>query len=263
MHPILFSLGNFKIYTYGLFVALAFMTTIFYLSYSLKKSEEKLISHDELYYLFVCIVIFAIIGARLFFVFINFKDFVSYPWDIFKIRNGGLVYYGGFISAVIFMLIYNAKRKEKNLFKLGDFFAPALALGHAIGRIGCFFAGCCYGKVSNLPFAVMFNDKYSSAVRGVNLHPTQLYESITNFLLFIFLHFYSKKNSRIAGVSLAIYLVNYAITRFIIEFFRDDYRGMHCFGFSISQIISIFLFIVGVLIIWKKKLYMKNLKGRD
>lgn len=263
MHPILFSLGNFKIYTYGLFVALAFMTTIFYLSYSLKKSEEKLISHDELYSLFVCIVIFAIIGARLFFVFTNFKDFVLYPLDTFKIWNGGLVYYGGFISAVIFMLIYNAQRKEKILFKLGDFFAPALALGHAIGRIGCFFAGCCYGKVSNLPFAVMFNDKYSSAVRGVNLHPTQLYESITNFLLFIFLHFYSKKNNRMVGVSLAIYLVSYAITRFTIEFFRDDYRGMHYFGFSISQIISIFLFIVGVLIIWKKKLYMKNLKGRD
>ncbi|GMO64544.1 MAG: prolipoprotein diacylglyceryl transferase [Endomicrobiia bacterium] len=266
MHPILFNLGNFKIYTYGFFVALAFMTTIFYLSYSLKKSKEKLISHDELYSLFVYMVIFAIIGARSFFVFINFRDFVLYPLDIFKIRNGGLVYYGGFISAVTFMFIYAyAKRKKIILFNLGDFFAPALALGHAIGRIGCFFAGCCYGKASNLPFAVMFTDKYSLAVRGVNLHPTQLYESITNFLLFIFLHFYSKKNSKskVPGVSLAIYLVSYAIARFIIEFFRDDCMGMYCFGFSISQIISIFLFIAGVLIIWKKKLYIKSSKERD
>ncbi|MDR1784373.1 MAG: prolipoprotein diacylglyceryl transferase [Endomicrobium sp.] len=262
MHPILLSLGSFKIYTYGFFVALAFMTTIFYLSYSMKSSKKKLISYDELYSLFMYMVIFAIIGARSFFVFINLKDFFLNPLDIFKIWKGGLVYYGGFIGAVVFMLVY-AKKKNIIIFKLGDFFAPALALGHAIGRIGCFFAGCCYGKASDLPWAVTFTNKYSLAVREVRLHPTQLYEFIVNFLLFMFLHFYSKKNSKTSGMSLVIYLISYTLARFIIEFFRDDYRGMKCFGFSISQIISVFLFIIGVLIIWKKKLYMKSLKMRD
>ncbi|MDR1511621.1 MAG: prolipoprotein diacylglyceryl transferase [Endomicrobium sp.] len=261
MHPILLDLGNFKIYTYGVFVALAFVTAVSYLSYSMKKLKERLVSPDELYSMLTYIIVFSLIGARLFFVLINLRDFVLYPLDIFKIWNGGLVYYGGFIGAVVFMLMY-VKRKKIILYNLGDFFAPALALGHAIGRIGCFFSGCCYGKVSNLPWAVMFTDKHSLAVKGVRLHPTQLYESIANFILFIFLYFYSGKNSKIPGISLAIYLVIYAISRFVIEFFRDDYRGNHYLGFSISQIISVFLFIIGVLIIWKKKLYTKSLKRR-
>ncbi|MDR1401014.1 MAG: prolipoprotein diacylglyceryl transferase [Endomicrobium sp.] len=262
MYPILFSLGNFKIYSYGFFVALAFMAAIFYLSYSIKKTREKLIQYDELYSLFTYMAVFAILGARSLFIFVNLRDFVLYPLDVLKIWNGGLVYYGGFISAAIFTLIY-AKKKKMMIFNLGDFFVPALALGHAIGRIGCFFAGCCYGKETNLPWAVVFTDKYSLAVRGVYIHATQLYESIVNFILFMFLHFYSKKNTKVPGMAFVTYLVIYATSRFIIEFFRDNCRGIHCFGFSISQIISVFLFIIGVLIIWKKKLYIKKLKGRD
>ena len=136
--------------------------------------------------------------------------------------------------------------------KLGDFFIPALALCHAIGRIGCFFSGCCYGKESNLPWAVVFEDKHSSAVIGVHLHPTQIYEALGNFLLFIFLHFYSKKEHN-TGMTFALYFMCYAVLRFIVEFFRGDNREIQYFGLSVSQIISIFLFVIGVCIYAKTR----------
>jgi phosphatidylglycerol:prolipoprotein diacylglycerol transferase len=196
-------------------------------------------------------MIFGVAGARLFFIFTNSNEFILYPLNIFKIWQGGLVYYGGFIAVIILAYAYT-KIKKILLLKLCDFFAPALALGHALGRIGCFFSGCCYGKESSLPWAVVFINEHSLAVRGKPLHPTQLYESFANFLLFVFLHFYSKKEHK-PGVSFAVYITIYAVLRFVIEFFRGDYRGVQCFGFSISQIISIFLFIIGVFIVCRKK----------
>ncbi|MDR3275481.1 MAG: prolipoprotein diacylglyceryl transferase [Endomicrobium sp.] len=253
MHPILFSFGIFKIYSYGLFVAIAFITSISYLSYSIKKSKEKIISHDDLYSLFTYIMITGIIGARLLFIFTdNLNNYILSPLEIFKVWQGGLVYYGGFISATAFTVIY-IKRKKMSLFKLGDLFAPALALGHGIGRIGCFFAGCCYGKASNnIPWSVIFTDDLSLAVKGIHLHPTQLYEALSNFLLFLFLHFYYKKEHK-AGIPFAVYLTGCAVLRFTIEFLRGDYRGIQYYGLSISQIISVFLFITGVFIICRKK----------
>jgi phosphatidylglycerol:prolipoprotein diacylglycerol transferase len=251
MHPILFAFWNFTIHTYGFFVAVAFVAAIFYLSYSIKKPKEEIISQNDLYSLAMYIMIFGVAGARIFFVFTNLNEFILYPLSIFKIWQGGLVYYGGFIAVIIFVYAY-AKRKKILLFKLCDFFVPALALGHALGRIGCFFAGCCYGKESSLPWAVIFINEHSLAVRGKPLHPTQLYEAFANLLLFIFLHFYSKKKRR-SGVSFAVYTISYAVLRFIIEFFRSDYRGAQYFGFSVSQIISVFLFTIGVFIICRKK----------
>ncbi|GMO53173.1 MAG: prolipoprotein diacylglyceryl transferase [Candidatus Endomicrobiellum trichonymphae] len=251
MHPILFTFGNFTIHTYGFSVATAFATAIFYLSYSIKKSKEKIISQDDLYSLVMYIMVFSVAGARLFFVFTDLNEFILYPLGIFKIWQGGLVYYGGFIASIIFAITY-AKRKKIHLLKLGDFFAPALALGHALGRIGCFFAGCCYGKESSLPWAVAFINEHSLAVRGKPLHPTQLYEAFANLLLFVFLYFYSKKGHK-SGVSFAVYITGYAVLRFIIEFFRGDYRGVRYFDFSVSQIISVFLFTAGVFIICRKK----------
>ncbi|GHT54408.1 prolipoprotein diacylglyceryl transferase [Endomicrobiia bacterium] len=247
MHPIFFSIWKFTAYFYGLFVGLAFIASNLYLSYSLTKSKNKIISQDKLDSLFIFIPILGAIGARVLFVITNLQEYILYPLSIFKFWKGGFVYYGGFISVMVYIIIYS-KRKKIHLFKLCDFFAPALALGHAIGRIGCFFAGCCYGKESNLPWAVTFNNEDSVALQGVRLHPTQLYESLGNLLLFICLHFYSKREHK-AGTPIAIYFICYAVLRFIIEFFRGDDRGMQYFGLYISQVISIFLFITGVIIL--------------
>ncbi|MDR2351379.1 MAG: prolipoprotein diacylglyceryl transferase [Endomicrobium sp.] len=252
MHPIIFNIGEFTIFSYGLFVALAFFTAIIYLSSQIKKPKEKILSQDELYSLFIYIIVSGIIGARLLFVLLNPQDFVLYPISVFKLWEGGLTYYGGFISAAIFVLAY-VRIKKISILKLGDFFAPALALGHAIGRIGCFFAGCCYGKETNLAWSVVFRDKNSLAVVGVHLHPTQLYESFGNFLIFFILYFYSKKEHK-SGFLVSLYFISYAVLRFVVEFFRGDPgRGGQYFGLSVSQILSLILFIIGVSIICKKK----------
>jgi phosphatidylglycerol:prolipoprotein diacylglycerol transferase len=251
MYPILFNFRFVTIYSYGLFVALAFVVATYYSSHLIKKSKEELISQDELYSLVMYIFILALVGGRIFYVFTDLDEFVLEPINILKLWRGGFVYYGGFISAVIFIIMY-ARRTKKDFFKLCDFFCPVLALGHAIGRIGCFLAGCCYGRHSTLPWSIMFMDKNSLAVKGTHLHPTQLYESFANFLLFLFLHFYSKRKNRV-GMIFGIYLITYAVLRFIIEFFRDDYRGSNFFCFSISQVISIFLFIIGAFVACKKE----------
>ncbi|MDR2427961.1 MAG: prolipoprotein diacylglyceryl transferase [Endomicrobium sp.] len=252
MHSIIFSFGKLTIFSYGLFVALAFFTAITYLSKQIKKSKEKILSQDELYSLFIYIIVSGIIGARLLFVFSNPQDFVLDPMSVFKLWEGGLIYYGGFISAAIFVLAY-VRIKKISILKLGDFFAPALALGHAIGRIGCFFAGCCYGKETNVAWSVVFRDKNSLAALGVHLHPTQLYESFGNFLIFFLLYFYSKKEHK-KGFLVSFYFISYAVLRFVVEFFRGDPdRGGQYFGLSVSQILSLILFIIGVSIICKKK----------
>ncbi|MDR2436718.1 MAG: prolipoprotein diacylglyceryl transferase [Endomicrobium sp.] len=252
MHPIFFSIGKLTVYSYGFFVALGFFVASIYLSNKIKKSKEKLLSQDEFYSFFVYEMIFVLIGLRLFYVLTNLQEFTTTPFDVFKVWQGGLTYYGGFISGLIFLIIY-AKKKHLPLLKLLDFFGPSLPLGHAIGRIGCFLAGCCYGKETNVPWSVVFTDKNSSAVLGVHVHPTQLYESFGNFLIFIFLHFYSKKNPQ-KGQVIAVYFISYAILRFIVEFFRNDPdRGSQYFGLSISQIVSICLFIIGVFIVCKNK----------
>jgi phosphatidylglycerol:prolipoprotein diacylglycerol transferase len=252
MHPIIFSIGKLTIFSYGFFVALAFFTAITYLSNQIKKSKEKILSQDELCFLFIYIIISGIIGARLLFVFLNPQDFALDFMLVFKLWRGGLTYYGGFIATAIFMLTY-AIIKKISILKLGDFFTPALALGHAIGRIGCFFAGCCYGKETNVAWSVVFRDKSSLAVLGARLHPTQLYEAFGNFLIFFILYFYSKKEYE-KGFLISFYFISYAVLKFVVEFFRGDPdRGGQYFGLSVSQVLSLTLFIIGVSIRCKKK----------
>jgi phosphatidylglycerol:prolipoprotein diacylglycerol transferase len=255
MYPILFSFGSFRIFSYGFFVALALIISMYYLSYSSNRLKFKIFSQEELYSFVIYLVLFGITGARIFYILTNINEYIISPLSIFKVWQGGLVYYGGFITVTIFAIIYCRVRNIQVLY-LGDFFGPALALGHAIGRIGCFFAGCCYGKESNLPWSVVFTDKQSLAVLGEHLHPTQIYESLGNFCIFFILFFYSKKKRRVGDI-FAIYLILYSILRFIVECFRGDDRGMQYFGLSISQNISIILLIVGVFIYARKTVLPK------
>lgn len=249
MHPILLSFGSLTIYTYGFFIAVGFIAASFYIVKMLKRSKEKIMSEDEFYSLLIYMMAAAIIGARFLFVIININDFIAAPLDVFKVWQGGLVYYGGFAATVLFSVIYT-KKKNIPLGKFSDIAAPALALGHMFGRIGCFFAGCCYGKYCDLPWAVMFNDQNTLAVKGVLIHPTQLYEALGNLIFFLVLHQYNKKTHP-AGKTFAFYLIGYAVLRFVIEFFRGDYRGAELFGMSVAQVLSVFVFAAGIIIIYK------------
>lgn len=249
MYPILLKFGSFALHSYGLLAAMGFAFATVYLLRQNKKLNPQLISQDNLLNLIFGIIICAVIGARSLFVIVELKNFNSI-WEIFKIWEGGLVYYGGFILSAAFFIVF-ARIKKINVLKLLDLFAPAAALGHFFGRLGCFAAGCCYGKPADLPWVVEFTSQDSLAPTDIHLHPTQIYEAGANFLIFLLLYFYSKKSRR-NGKVFSLYLILYPAARFTIEFFRFDWRGEMFFGFSISQIISAFLFILGlILFFWK------------
>ncbi|MBI3252095.1 MAG: prolipoprotein diacylglyceryl transferase [Candidatus Omnitrophica bacterium] len=210
MHPILFRLGPFTIYSYGVCVALAMLAAFFYT----RKNRE---AQDLLFLLFLS----GLAGARLFFVAQHPGDYRLHPWRVFWIQEGGLVWYGGFLTAVAVGALAVRARKGSVL-KWADYFSPILALGQGIGRVGCFLNGCCYGKLTG----------------AGTRYPTQLYEMSLLFALAIFLLLGSFKKHR-DGQVFAAYLGGYGAIRFLVEFLRGD---QELFGmFTLPQWISLVL----------------------
>jgi phosphatidylglycerol:prolipoprotein diacylglycerol transferase len=243
MFPVFFSIGPINIYTYGLLVAAGFSIGIVLALYFGKKQG---ISRENILDISFYSLVASIIGSRIFFVLIEYKLFINNPLDIFKIWEGGLVFYGGILLVIPVTYLY-IRIKSLPLWMTLDLFAPSLAIGHSIGRIGCFSAGCCYGKPTTLPWGVIFSDPNSMAVTGISLHPTQLYESAAELGIFIIL-IIMRKNKRFDGQLVLSYLLLYSFARFIIEFFRGDIeRGIIFNGFSVAQGISIILFMTSLI----------------
>jgi len=235
MYPILLKFGKIVVYTYGFFIAMGFLAGI-----SVAKREALRLGEDPQKITDICfyVLISAIVGSRLFYVLINPDIFLSSPLEIFKIWNGGLVFYGGFVGAVLTVIVYVRKEKMK-LWNTADILAPAIAMGHCLGRVGCFFAGCCYGKSCELPWAITFTHPDSLAPAGMALHPTQLYSSLNNLAIFAFLWLF-RTRKRFDGQLFWSYVLIYGVTRSIIEIFRGDFRGDLFFGIlSVSQTIGI------------------------
>ncbi len=245
MHPLLIKIGSFSLHTYGIFVALGFL---FGISLALKEAREQAMDPQKILDLALYITIAAIVGSRVFYILANWQFYWQNPWDAAKVWKGGLVFYGGFIFAFFFCLGY-FKKKNLPFWKTGDIFAPSLALGHAVGRIGCFFAGCCYGKPTHLPWGVAFTDPLSLAPLNISLHPTQLYSAFGNLIIFLVL-INAKKKKKFDGQIIGEYLILYPIFRFTVEIFRGDERGFIFAGLlSTSQVISIFMLIVALIIV--------------
>ena len=242
MHPILFKIGELKIYTYGFLVAMGFVVGILFArreAVRLGEDQEKIM--DLCFYVLVA----AIVGSRLFYILTNPKIFLSDPLEILRIWNGGLVFYGGFIAALVTAVIY-LKSKKISIAITADIMAPSLAIGHFIGRLGCFFAGCCYGKACDLPWAVTFTNPDSLAPIGVPLHPTQLYSALTNLFIFIFLWFF-RRRKKFEGQLFWIYVLLYGVARSILEVFRGDFRGESVFEIlSVSQTIGCIMAVFAV-----------------
>lgn len=235
MHPILLKIGSFTIYTYGFMIATGIMIALF-----VARKEAKRVGVDPEKITDLCfyLVISGVVGSRIFYIATTPEMFVDDFLEIFRIWNGGLVFYGAFIGAFITGTVYVTKHKLP-LWKVADICAPAVAIGHVFGRLGCFFAGCCYGRVCDLPWAVSFTDPNTLARPiGELLHPTQLYGSGSN--LFIFLILISiKRRMKFDGQLFWIYVMLYGIVRSINEMFRADFRGEFLFQtFSISQVIG-------------------------
>jgi phosphatidylglycerol:prolipoprotein diacylglycerol transferase len=244
MHPILFRLGPLTLHTYGFLVAAGFLIGI---AFAVRQAKKEGIPSDKIIDLGFYIILAAIIGSRLLFILVNAGHYIANPLDIFKIWEGGLVFYGGILLAVPTAIWY-VKKNRLGLWNTADIFAPSIAIGHAFGRLGCFAAGCCYGKAAaSLPWGVIFTDPNCLAPTNVALHPTQLYESageFINFLLLISLRRYKTFN----GQLFMSYLILYSVLRFTVEFFRGDVeRGFIFLNLSVSQGISGAIFLTGVI----------------
>lgn len=211
------------------------------------RSEAKRYGMDADKIMDLCfyIVVAAIVGSRLLYVMTYPEYFAKNPIEIFKIWNGGLVFYGGFIGAVITVIVY-LKACHLPLGKTVDIGAVSLPLGHFLGRIGCFFAGCCYGKACELSWAITFHNPDSLAPLYVPLHPTQLYESASNLIIFSIICLF-RPYKKFDGQLFLAYIIFYGINRSIIEVFRGDFRGPTILSvFSISQLIGILAAIISL-----------------
>ncbi|MBO7238762.1 MAG: prolipoprotein diacylglyceryl transferase [Elusimicrobiaceae bacterium] len=241
MHPILFHIGPFELASYGLMMALAYGISSWYLYRRLRYIK---LDKETFWNIIFVAFVSAVIGAKLLYLIVSWPEmgatFAERLLNAVKDFRYGFVFFGGAIVAIC-ATVYYLKKKKLPVLKTADFFIVALPLGHAIGRIGCFLAGCCHGRPTNLPWGVAFTDPHSLVAHqylGVHLHPTQLYEVALNLILFFILqHFYKKPHKD--GMILVLYMLGYACIRFGVEFFRGDFRGEFILGMSPSQLIAL------------------------
>jgi len=209
MHPIICKIGPFTIYSYGLMLALAFIACV---SLARQEAKQQKLNPDLVSDLVFWGLVAGIIGARLLYILLNLQYYLDNPAEIIMLQHGGLIWYGGLIAGFITAVIY-LKVKRLPILTTLDLIAPYLALGQAIGRIGCFLNGCCYGKP--VSWGVYFPDL------GKRLHPTQLYSFVNLLIIFLLLRFIQRKN-KVAGATISLYFLLAALERFVVEFFRGD-----------------------------------------
>jgi phosphatidylglycerol:prolipoprotein diacylglycerol transferase len=245
MYPRLFEvpapwIGTITVYTYGVLLAAAYLLG---LRFAMARAKARGLDAVRVLDLGIYIIISALVGAKLLLLITDFRTFRANPAELLTLARSGGVFYGGLILAVGVALWYIG-RAGLPLWTTCDVFAPGIALGHVVGRFGCFFAGCCYGKPTSVPWAITFSDPFAAAnvgtPLGVHLHPTQLYEAGAEFLILVALLMTERKGKPFAGRTFWLYILLYAISRFIIEFYRGDERGAVGM-FSTSQFISIIL----------------------
>ena len=240
MYPRLFELGPITIYTYGVLLASAYLLG---LQFAIRRARARDLDQTKVLDLGIYIIIAALLGAKLLLLVTDFQAFRANPRELLDLLREGGVFYGGLILAVSVALWY-IRRVRLPLWTTCDVFAPGIALGHVVGRFGCLFAGCCYGRPTTVPWGITFTDPFAASnvgtPLGVPLHPTQLYEAGAEFLILVFLLATEKKGRAFEGRTFWAYMILYAVSRFVIEFFRGDERGSVGI-FSTSQFISLLL----------------------
>ncbi len=245
MYPEIFHLSF--LHTYGVLVAIAFLAGLWMASYFAKRAG---LNADAATNLGIYCALAAIAGAKLMMFVVDVRYYSEHPGEIFSMATlqAGGVFYGGLIAALAVAWWY-MRRTRLPFAKTADVFAPGIALGHGIGRLGCFTAGCCWGVRCNLPWGVTFTDPAAHDLvgvpLGVQLHPTQLYEAFAEFLIFAILYWRICK-PHAAGAIISLYLMLYGSVRFVVEFFRYHEQGNLWGGpLDTSQWISLALFAAG------------------
>lgn len=251
MYPELFSAGSLTIYTYGALLAVSYLIG---LHFARRRASSLGLDDARVLDLGIYIIIAALVGAKLLLLVVDFDEFVRRPADLLSLARSAGVYYGGLILAVVVAFRYMTTHALP-VWKTCDAFAPGIALGHVTGRVGCLAAGCCYGTPTSVPWAVTFSSPLAAAnvgtPLGVHLHPTQLYEAGAELLIFTLLLAGERRSRGFAGRTFWAYLLLYAVSRFIIEFFRGDPRGMVFGVLSLSQAISLVLAPLSVAMLFR------------
>ncbi len=251
MLPRLLSVGPFTLYSYGALLAVGFLLGLWLATV---RARKRGIDSARILDLGVIVLIAAVAGAKVLLLLTELPSVLQQPREILTILRSGGVFYGGLIAAIGAGVWY-VRRNRLPLWTTCDVLAPSIALGHVVGRLGCLAAGCCFGRPTSLPWGITFHDPFAAAhvgmPLGIALHPTQLYEAGAEALILVVLLAAERYSARIAGVAqrsrfaqafpgqtFCLYLALYAVSRFVIEFFRGDERGM-LLGVSTSQFISL------------------------
>ncbi len=231
-------LGPVTLHMYGIMIAIGYVSALLICE---KRAKKQGLNTDVLYGIFWCAVIGGALGSKLLYYTVNIKDVIADPSMILNFQNGWVVY-GGIIGGVFASFLY-CKIKKVDFVTYLDLVLPAVAFAQGCGRIGCFFAGCCYGRQTTSALGITYWQS-DFAPNGVKLIPTQIYSSIGDFVIAFLLMVYAKKKPAKGRVA-AGYCVLYSIGRFVIEIFRNDYRGEYG-PFSTSQLISVFILVIGI-----------------
>jgi phosphatidylglycerol:prolipoprotein diacylglycerol transferase len=255
MLPYVFTIFGIHVPTYGLLVALAFLTG---LAVTAKLARRSGLDSERVLNLAIYCAIAGIAGAKLLMIVVEFDDYAADPSLLFSLSTiqAAGIFYGGLIAALVTAYFYMRHAKLPPLPTL-DALAPGAALGHAIGRLGCFAAGCCWGSPTDLPWGVTFTNPEANALTGVPLHsalhPTQLYEALGETVIFLILLRRFGRSHR-AGAVFGLYLALYAALRFVSDFARDPQQANPFGGpFNNAQWISLGLMALAAFLWWKSR----------
>lgn len=245
MYNEIFRIGFLSIHGFGLMIGIGILCALVITG---KRAKKRGLDADFVYSLGIVSLVFGLIGAKLLYCIVEIDAFLDEPMRI--LSGNGFVLYGGIIGGILAAMMY-CKFKRISFLQYFDLTVPSVALAQGFGRIGCFFAGCCYGRETDTGIGIAFHNS-PIAPNGVKLIPTQLFSSAGDFLIAIVLLIYARKDRKRGKVG-ALYLILYSVGRFIIEFFRNDYRGS--IGIlSTSQFISLIILVIGTSMFFMKKL---------
>jgi len=242
MHPILFSIGSWPVYSYGVLLAAAYLIG---LQLGVVRARRAGVDPARVMDLGIYLIIAALVGAKLMLIAVDWDYFASQPRELLSLVRAGGVFYGGLIAAVVVGL-WLVRRYKLPAWATADLMAPGIALGHVVGRFGCLMAGCCYGRPTDVAWGITFTDPLAATnvgtPLGIPLHPTQLYDAGAELLILGLLLGTERKGRPFAGRTFWTYMLLYGISRFVIEFYRGDAnRGTVMADLSTSQFVSLLL----------------------
>jgi phosphatidylglycerol---prolipoprotein diacylglyceryl transferase len=256
MHPILFEIGNWPVYSYGVLLALAYLAG---LQMAVVRARRRQIDPAKVMDLGIYLIIAALVGAKLMLIAVDFDYFRHQPRELLSLVRAGGVFYGGLLAALAVGL-WLVGRYKLHPWTVADLIAPGIALGHVVGRFGCLLAGCCYGRPTSVPWAITFTNPAAATNVGTPLntplHPTQLYDAGAELLIMGVLLLTEKRGRPFPGRTFWLYMLLYAISRYIVEIYRGDERGM-ILGVSTSQFVSILIVPLSIIMLLRLRKAVK------